>query len=365
MYKISGPVASYALKIGDKNIVLFGDWHESKDEQCSPCNTNCIYIVDLLKKMKPKSDLFIESKIHSSQWHLKRVEPKDVLTDIINTNFQKMFAHKGKAIEGVKIHYSDIRTLFAFAPFQHMYWYLVYKYGHKENEKTIAHLNSLAVISWCDTLDKLKQFIDLMLLSDDYIFDVSNLIPKKVLKHFTHKYDMMIYQRKYITRLRKQCLSLTKEHQQLLVRFHEDTCKALKQKHKQYDIAMKELIHHYTELPQSREAPQKEPKLADVNTVAFALLIWGSHVKDLYTLARMLHYLDKSNNIISYDGAAHSKTYALFFKKYMKGKLLHKEHNYKHINMFNLKISLFKGKEFRCVHLPKKVVKEVFDVPVQ
>ncbi len=105
MYKISGPVASYALKIGNKNIILFGDIHESKDKQCSPCNKDCIYIVDLLEKMKPKTDLFIESKIHSPAWYFKRIQPEDVLTDLIKQNFQKMFAHKGKAVQGVKVHY--------------------------------------------------------------------------------------------------------------------------------------------------------------------------------------------------------------------------------------------------------------------
>jgi hypothetical protein len=240
-----------------------------------------------------------------------------------------------------------------------MFWYIILKYNDKKNENTISHLNSFTAISWCDTLDKLKQFIDLMLLSDDYIFDVSSLIPKEVLKHFTHKYDLMIYQRKYITRLRKQFLSLTKEHQQLLVRFHEDRCKILKQAHRHYDIAIKELINHYTELSQSREAPQKEPKLSNVDTFAYALLIWGSHVKDLYTIARML--LDKSNNIISYDGAAHSKTYAMFFKTYMKAKVVYKENHFKQETLLQ-KLKIKPVPQLRCVQLPTNVIHEVFDI---
>ncbi len=125
---------------------------------------------------------------------------------------------------------------------------------------------------------------------------------------------------------------------------------------------MKELINHYAEHPQSRKAPQKEPKIAHLDTLANALLKWGSHVKDLYTIARMLFYLDKSNNIISYDGAAHSKTYALFFKRYMKATLLHREQNYKTINMFNYTITWTKNTGLRCVQLPTKVIHEVFDI---
>jgi hypothetical protein len=361
MYRISGPIASYALKIGNKNIVLFGDMHQSKDKQCSPCNKNCIYIVDLLEKMKPKTDLFIESFIHSPSWYFKRVEPEDVLTDVIKTNFHKMFAHKGKAIKCVKVHYSDIRSLLAFVPFHDMLWYIIFKYNYKKNEKTIACLNSFGVISWCDTLDKLKQFIDLMLLSDDYIFDASKLIPKEFLKHFTHKYDLMIYQRKYITRLRTQFLSLTKEHQLLLVRFHEDRCKIMKQTHRDYDIAIKELIYYYSKLPHSRKAPQKEPKLSNLNTFAYALLKWGSHVKDLYTIARMLVYLDKLNNIISYDGAAHSKTYVTFFKTYMKAKVVYKENHYKQETLLQ-KLKIKPVPQLRCVQLPTNVIHEVFDI---
>lgn len=360
MYKISGPVASYALQIGDKNIILFGDMHESKDKQCFSCNKNCIYIVDLLKKMKPKTDLFIESFIHSSLWYYKRIECKDVITDVIKQNFQKMFAHKGKAINGVKVHYSDIRSLVSFAPFIHMLRYLLFEYNNDMNERTIIFLHLFTEIAWCYTLDKLKQFIDLMLLSDDYIFDVSSLVPKEVLKHFTHKYDLMMHQRKYITRLRKQFISLTKEHQQLLVRFHEDRCKILKNHHKQYDVAIKELLHHYAELP-SRKAMQREPKVEHLDILANALLKWGSHVKDLYTIARMLFYLDKSSNIISYDGAAHSRTYAMFFKTYMKAKVVYKENHFQQKTLLQ-KLKFTSVPLLRCVQLPTKVIHEVFDI---
>jgi hypothetical protein len=322
-----------------------------------------MYVVDLLKRMKSKSDLFIESFVHSNPLYYRK-EQHDVLNDVIKTNFKQMFAHKGKSTKGVKVHYSDIRSLVSFAPFINVLDYLLFEYNNASiNERITVFPNLLTEISWCDTLDKLKQFIDLMLLSDDYIFDVSKLIPKEFVKHFTYKYDLMTNKRKYITRLRKQFLSLTKEHQQLLVRFHEDTCNKLKQKHRQYDIAMKEMVIHYAELPQSRKALQKEPKVAHLNTLAHALLKWGSHVKDIYTIARMLFYLDKSNNIISYDGAAHSKTYATFFKTYMKAKVVHKENHYRK-TIFSSTPKFTNGNQFRCVKLPKSIIQEVFDVPV-
>ena len=76
MHKISGPIASYALKVGDM--------HESKSKQCMPCKKNCVYIVDLLNKMKPKTDIFIESYIYSQV--VEGVQSKDVITYVILSN---------------------------------------------------------------------------------------------------------------------------------------------------------------------------------------------------------------------------------------------------------------------------------------
>lgn len=264
-----------------------------------------------------------------------------------------MFMHKGQSNRGVKVHYSDIRSLLCFEPFSDMLGFLIRKHNYNEDEKSIAFLNTIDSISWCDTLDKLKHYIDILLLSDDFISDVRKLIPNQYAKHFTHKYDLIVFQRKYITRIRKQFRTLSKTHQELLLKFHEDTCRTLKSKHRKYNVAMQRYITNH-----KKETKQK---LDDVVTLANALLIWGSHVKDLYTIARMLSYLDSSNNLISYDGAAHSKTYSHFFVKYMKAKLLHKVRNYKTMNLFNHTITWAKNKDFRCVTLPITIVKEVFD----
>lgn len=49
------------------------------------------------------------------------------------------------------------------------------------------------------------------------------------------------------------------------------------------------------------------------------LLSWNSHMKDMYTLARVLYYVVHGNdNIISYDGNQHTLRYVEFFKKYMR-----------------------------------------------
>ena len=99
----------------------------------------------------------------------------------------------------------------------------------------------------------------------------------------------------------------------------------------------------------------------NASAIAFALLKWGSHVKDLYTLARMIYYVDKTDNILSYDGVLHSETYADFFKNYMKAKVIYKENHVAKNTLYNL----FKEnnkQQLRCVHLPLSTVKDVFNV---
>jgi hypothetical protein len=349
MYRISGPIAIYALKIANKNIMLFGDMHESKDKQCASCNIDCMYVVDLLKKMKPKTDLFIESSIYSQPEYYRRLQPHDVIRDVVKTFHKDMHNHKGKSQGGVRVHYSDIRALMCFSPFDDLLYYMVRKYNYQDNEKDIAQFNTLNDISWCRTLDILKQFIDIMLTSDNYIEDVKHLIPHNVRHNFIYKNDLIVSKRKYVTRLKIQFQNLTKEQQILVLKFHEDKCKELKKKHSQYNVAMK----HYNEKKQ----------LSAVGSVALfnALLLWGSHLKDLYTIARMLYYFDRTDNIISYDGASHSKVYASFFKEYINAKVIHKENHYRK-TMFSMKPKMTNGNEFRCVKLSKNVIQDVFNV---
>ncbi len=347
MYRISGPIAAYALKIGDKHIILFGDWHETDDKQCKPCKKDCMYIVDLLKRIKPNTDLFIESYIHSQ---LNRVvEPHDVISHVIKTFHHKLHYHKGTKQNNIRVHYSDIRTLDNYRAFYDTLMYLIAKINYEYTEREVGHMNHFPLISWCDTQQKLKAFIDIMLTSDDYVQSVSSLIPHDVVRHFTNKHDMMIHQRKYISRLRKQVLVLTSEQQSHIFTFHENTCKRLIKKHNKYNESMQHYNVHKFNTRQNEYY------------IAIALFEWSFHIKDLYTIARMLQYIDKTNNIISYDGAAHSRIYANFFKKYMKAKVVYKEN---HSNQETLlqKLKFTSVPLFRCVQLPTNVIHEVFDI---
>lgn len=355
MFKVSGPVACYALKIENKTIILFGDQHNEKTQLCSNCDNNCLYITDLLSKLKAKSDLFIESYVYSQYWYSERkANPKDVLGDVKKLFHSLMHTHSGKPKNGIRVHYSDIRSLINFSPFDDYLTYCLLKNVYGKNDADIQHLNTLPIISWSKTIHQLNQFIDIMLMSDDYISDVSEIIPSEHRKHFTYKYDLMTHKRKYVTRLRHQVLKLKPNHQQLIFTFHKDQCKQLIKQHIVYDVVMSNYII------KGEITPKYE------NAIAFTLLKWGSHVKDLYTLARMLYYIDKSNHILSYDGAVHSDTYARFFRKYMKAKTLHKENHSKTNHAKNISLIQLlkptKQTELRCVQLPLKVVNEVFDV---
>lgn len=359
MYKISGPVASYALKIGDKNIVLFGDMHESKSKQCLSCKKNCIYIVELLEKMKPKSNLFIESYIHSQV--VEGAQSKDVLTDVILSNFRQMHNHMGKSKNNIKVHYSDIRTLTCFQPFWRLQSYLTLDLYKSAGDKHIATMNFfLQNISWCNTTAKLKQYIDIILLSNDFASDAQAIIPAESQSLFVNNTDLMLSRatsrtfakRTYITRLKKQFADLKPKYRKLLLAFHEDMCVKLHQKTKSYDKAMSNY-------------KLKNGKLTwqDKYHMFYGLLKWESHLKDLYTLARMLYYFDKTNHIISYDGGAHSKTYAYFFSTYMNAQVQYKESHFKEISIASLHYPIpTQLVGLRCVKLPKHIIHEVFDI---
>lgn len=349
MFKVSGPMTVYALKIKDKNIILFGDDHTDRQHLCKTCDSNCLYITDLLLKLKPKSDLFIESYIYSENWYSQRkAKPDNVLEDVIKVFHSKMHTHKGKPTNGVKVHYSDIRSLDNFSPFDDLTEYIGFRFVNGEKHEDIQHLDTFYLITWCESSSILKVFIDIMLKSDDYIKDVSTIIPIRIRKHFTYKYDLMLHQRKYVTRLRKQMLKLQDSHQRLLLEFHEDRCNQLMKQHKAFDVLMTKF--HLNQ------------KITDNDAIRFgyALLDWGSHLKDLYTLARILYYVDKSDNIVSYDGAFHTKVYADFFHKYMKASLIYKDN---HITQ-RTRAGYLKSKrhvEYRCVKLPLEIAHSIFD----
>lgn len=359
MYRISGPIAAYALKMGDKNIILFGDMHESKSKQCISCNKDCMYIVDLLQKMKPKSNLFIESYIHSQV--VEGAQSKDVLTDVILSNFMKMHNHMGKSKNSIKVHYSDIRTLICFQPFWIAMFLLIDSIFKTADDKQIATMNFfLQNISWCNTTAKLKQYIDIILLSNDFASDAQAIIPAESQSLFVNNADLMLSRatsrsfakRKHVTRIKKQLTDLQPKYKKLLLTFHEDMCVKLHQKTKPYDKAMNNYI-------------LKNEKISrlDKYRIIYGLLQWGSHLKDLYTLARMLYYFDKTKNIISYDGAAHSKTYAYFFSTYMNAQVHHKESHFKEISIASLHYPIpTQLVGLRCVKLPKHIIHEVFDI---
>jgi hypothetical protein len=350
MFKVSGPVAVYALKIKDKNIILFGDNHENKDNLCKTCDSNCLYITDLLLRLKPKSEMFIESFIYSEYWYSQRkAKPNNVLEDVIKVFHSKMHTHKGKPTKGVKVHYSDIRSLDNFSPFDDLTEYIMLRFINGKQHEEIQHLDTFDIIRWCESSSGLKTFIDIMLKSDDYIFDVSTIIPIRIRKHFTYKHDLMLHQRRYVTRLRKQMLKLQDSHQRLLLEFHEDRCNQLIKEHKAYDVLMTKI--HLNQ------------KITDNDVIGFghALLDWGCHIKDLYTLARMLFYVNKSDNIVSYDGAFHTKVYADFFKKYMKASLTYKDNHITQRTRAGY-LKLKRHIDYRCVSVPQKIISTVFDV---
>jgi hypothetical protein len=343
MYRISGPIIVYAIKKDDKNILLFGDQHGNREGVCKKCVSTfkCSYITEFFKQLKTSTDVFIESPwlSNNDKKKMKPTLPFDVISNVVNNEFINMYEHTRKE-HNIRTHYTDIRTDMNLKTLvdimMTMYDLFI---GNKENKK--EHSVNIDFFNHFKTTKNIKEFIDLLILSDDYRTSLEKCINEPLFRKILHVESLTAspeVQKKKIHRVRKQILKLTQEYKKALLRFHNDRCKELMQETNDFNITTKKIKIQTTI---SRE---------DALIVFHTLLLWLSHVKDIYTLARILYYLDKTNTIISYDGGMHSMIYKRFFTDYIKGtKLLYE------VNKLNAK------RVSRCVTLPYQYIKTIID----
>jgi hypothetical protein len=346
MFKVSGPVSVYALRYNDKNIILFGDWHESTKQLCKPCKTDCVSVTNFFDKLKPHSDLFIESYYNSSiDFYAYN---QDVISNVNLKNFDKMHSHNRQIHNNIRAHFSDIRSEKNLAIFYNTLSYYILKLNKGYKHEQIQNLNMLSYMTWCDSNTKFKKCIDVMLFSDDYIKDMSFVIPQEYNHYFTDKTQLKTLKGKKVTRLRKEFSEIPETYQKLIVQFHNDIIPKLLKKTKQFDKVMLKSTKGIHLLSNT-----------DANVIILTLMSFLSYIKDVYTITRMLRYINRTNTIVSYDGASHSQTYAYFFKKYMNCITVHKEDPIH--SPLSIGIPMKLGK-FRCVSLPKHLIDEVIDI---
>ena len=275
--KISGPVSVHVFKHGDKYIVLWGDIHGDKRKmcQCSNNNKSCILITTFIKQLQDKYDLFIESPWYSTNEKYRLIGKKFVETNVIsmmtNTFYDEMYFH-GKHSKQSRIHFTDIRREAKIRPLTNVIEKLIAILFNNQNVKDTSFITTLKKYN---TTKNIIDFVD------------------ELMNDKEHK-------------VRKQLDKLTIIDQKVVMKFHKVMCAELLRTTKSYDKSHYNLFH-----------VQKVDYREDLLNVLDNLLLWLSYLKDLYTICRMLYYLQKTKLVMTYDGNYHTETYLLFFRSYL------------------------------------------------
>lgn len=300
MVLVSGPVSVYIFKMNDKNIFLFGDIHTNQLVQ----SKKSVPITNFIDELPNTTDLFLESpyKTKVLKDKIPDYESLSVMTTLYNHYKNKMYMHN-KGNNGLKVHFTDIRQgrdlKFLMNIVDSLVESLIINNNVKINIDNIEFLFSVF-----PTMSRLAKYINLIVLSDNFkneseesfpSFDNHDMITNA--PNINHK----------VHRIRKQILKLDKNLQRLLIKYHKDKCDDILTHTKEYNRIVKNAKQHNFILNQH-----------DALDLLVVLMSWNNHMKDMYTLARMLYYiLHGGDNIISYDGNQHTLNYVEFFKTYM------------------------------------------------
>lgn len=299
MVLVSGPVSVYIFKINNKNVFLFGDIHTNQLVQ----SKKSVPITSFIDELPNTTDLFLESpyKTKQSKNELPDYESSSVMTTLYNHYKKKMYLHKRKNDKS-RVHFTDIRQGTDLEFFMDTADSLIESLIKNEEQIKIDKLKNL--FSIFPTMSKIVQYINLVVLSNDIknksetlLPDFDNLDMVTNLPNTNHK----------VHRIRKQILKLDKSLQYLLIKYHKDKCKNISNQAVIYNRIIKNAIKHNYVLNQR-----------DALDLLVIMMSWNNHMKDMYTLARMLYYIFNGNdNIISYDGNQHTLNYVEFFERYM------------------------------------------------
>lgn len=344
MLHISGPVSVSIFHLqDDRKILLFGDVHESKTGLCRPINKKNVdkmFITEFIDSFESTpTDVFLES-----DWVLDTEKDKvsvqndvDILRIVLNHYKDKMYTtHDNK--KTFRVHYTDIRSvnsyLMLFLSIQAILASRIEQY------KNIFDQHPVQVITqYFPTLKVFNKFADTIVKSNNYKRDMHKLLKddsvfagSNVLASASGQTERKIH------RIRKQLLKLTSKDRNKLMAYHRETIHELYKEFKDtYNDIMKKI--------KTGKALQN-----DTTEIASILLMYVSHLMDMYALARMMYYIRNTNSqtFISYAGAAHTLNYTRFFYDFWQNeaKLVH----YKDLQLYK------NGHVKRCVSIPKEVL---------
>lgn len=334
MIRISGPTTVGAIKLKNGiDVILFGDEHNSKAGLCKSCKTkkNCYYITEFLDKVTKKySDIFIESFSLTPSQRVGSI-PKyqdDVLGDVITHYHAKMYNHSRVTSNMVRVHYTDIRNepdlrdLFKIV----MGLFLQDTKDTKDTKDTRTVDYDISVLpTYFKMTTCFKRLIDAMVKSNNYQESI-----KTLLQNVDKNYNTPVH------KIRKQLLKIKdRKVRASLLKFHKDRCQKIVQSTSAYNKIFK------------RNSTGTSLTYQEESVVFDTLMAWFTHIMDMYTLARMMYYIEKGDSslFVSYAGSLHTLNYLMFFMVYLEGsEMIH----------YQPESNVTKSK--RCVTLPKTFV---------
>lgn len=328
MLRISGPELIYVFTLDDKHIVLFGDEHNDTLGKCKKCTKNCLRIDAFLERLQPNSDVFVESPwvMQSNKYkvsHHPATRTDDFLRLVRKTFSRNLYTHKQTAT--TRFHFTDIRL----EPNVFILDELSYIYHLNSEEDKYYFLNTIYDLTDANVLFK---YADACIFSKRFAKDITDILGKDyVVKQALT--SLPGKKRKNIHRIAKQIYKLPIGEQLFMYDYH---------KRKMLSMREQDYVKEYTH---NRRIVLEEDKItgpyvARVHQFLFSMLV---HLMDMYHLARMLHYMKKSNVIVSYTGSQHTHAYMEFFKTYYNIKMVH-ENDKSHQN-----VDMSKK---RCVDIP-------------
>lgn len=309
MIYVSGPVSVYIYTILNKKLFLFGDIHTNTIKPYK----KSISIIQFLDKLPSTTDLFIESPYatNKNKNEIPSYESSSVITTLYNHYKDSMYKHNRKNND-FRVHFTDIRMGSDLKLFMNIVDSLIQNIIKGNLQVEINDVLSLA--TYFPSISKLVKYINLVVLSNNFKEDSYKLFPS------FDNHDMITEDSQgmhIVHRIRKQILKLDTYMQKQLLKYHKDKCKLLLNNTKIYDKVIKNAKQHNYILNQH-----------DAIDLLITLTSWTTHLKDMYTLARILYYIiHGNNNIVSYDGNQHTLNYVEFFEKYMDKtiELLHQQ----------------------------------------
>jgi hypothetical protein len=347
MIRISGPITVGAVKLKDgTEVLLFGDEHQSKEGLCKECKQKkgCYYITDFLDKLNKKpSELFLESFWMTPEEASKRSSKyqDDVIGNVNNHFFKKMYKHSNKTNKQTKgpirVHYTDIRTEPNLRDLFKIIMGIYLK--HLDGDSAINYDLSL-LSKHFKTTQRFKKLLDAMVLSDDYQKSIHTLLKKDSI--YATSFVSYKYSNKSVHKIRKQVLKI-QDHttRKCLLKFHKDQCNRIIKRHQEYNEVIERLRRN------SQLTEEDESVIFDTLIATF------THIADMYTLARMLSYIEKSEAkvFVSYAGAMHTLHYMMFFMAYLDGS-----------TMIHYQKKNATSRTKRCVSLPKDYVNSIASI---